>query len=317
LVKLFKRFSIFNRIWRIFNYTLLSIFGISLVDSYEIEFISKFFHGIFDIFSNFYDSIFGLLSKKVDIPVKETPSSMTRLNTSQSNATGVTENNRIIERFTKIIHKDNEIIPEDNESYYKNKYVLLLGLLLLSGLTWYFWDDIRPAGTSILAWLNALRSRPSSEPDGPKGSLPGTPKATSVSEVIDPVDLIPDNKSSLQIFKDKLFNRFYRNDKPLSDNPSPDIKLGTGSPSLKDLQNMKLDMHPTGEFINKSTENINSITKFIDDFKSKSLEGTPDANLLLYNYLRGELFFLYTTYTAYYNDWKKKMILLMTQLINL
>jgi hypothetical protein len=132
--------------------------------------------------------------------------------------------------------------------------------------------------------------------------LPGTPKATSVSEVIDPVDLIPDNRSSLQIFKDKLFNRFYRNDKPLSDNPSPDIKLGTGSPSLKDLQNMKLDMHPTGEFINKSTENINSITKFIDDFKSKSLEGTPDANLLLYNYLRGELFFLYTTYTAYYND---------------
>jgi hypothetical protein len=60
---------------------------------------------------------------------------MTRLNTSQSNATGVTENNRIIERFTKIIHKDNEIIPEENESFYKNKYVLLLGLLLLSGVT--------------------------------------------------------------------------------------------------------------------------------------------------------------------------------------
>jgi hypothetical protein len=87
-----------------------------------------------DIFSNFYLSTFGLF-KKVDVPIKETPSSSGRLNPSQSNTKGIDENNRIIERFTKIIHKDNEIIPEDNESFYKNKYIILAALLLLSGVT--------------------------------------------------------------------------------------------------------------------------------------------------------------------------------------
>ena len=301
IIKVFKKFSIFNRIWRIFNTILFSIFGISLIDFYEIEILSNIIHKIMDIFSNFYLSTFGLF-KKVDVPIKEFPSRSGRLNPSQSNTKGIDENNRIIERYTKIIHNDNEIIPEENESFYKNKYIILAALLLLSGVTWYFWDDIRPAGTSILTWLNVLKSRSNNNPDG---NTPGTPKVNIPESVVDPVDLIPGtHKSTLQTLKDKLLSRFYK-DKSTSGTPSPDIELVKGSPSLKDLQNMKLDLHPTGDFINKSTENLNSITKFIDDFDSKSLEGTPDANLLLYNYLRGELFFLYTAYTAYYNDWIK------------
>jgi hypothetical protein len=299
IIKVFKKFSIFNRIWRFFNTILFSIFGISLIDFYEIEILSNIIHKIMDIFSNFYLSTFGLL-KKVDVPIKETPSSSGRLNPSQSNTKGIDENNRIIERYTKIIH--NEIIPEENESFYKNKYIILAALLLLSGVTWYFWDDIRPAGTSILTWLNVLKSRSNNNPDG---NTPGTPKPNIPESVVGPVDLTPGtHKSALQTLKDKLFSRFYK-DKSTSGTPSPDIELVKGSPSLKDLQNMKLDLHPTGEFINKSDQNFKSITKFIDDFESKSLEGTPDANLFLYNFLRTELFVISSTYSLYYNDWIK------------
>jgi hypothetical protein len=62
------------------------------------------------------------------------------LNQSQPNATGINESNRIIERFTKIINNKDEISPEpvveeENNPYYKNKYILLVALLLLSGIT--------------------------------------------------------------------------------------------------------------------------------------------------------------------------------------
>jgi hypothetical protein len=147
--------------------------------------------------------------------------------------------------------------------------------------------------------LNVLKSRSNNNPDG---NTPGTPKVNIPESVVDPVDLTPGtHKSALQTLKDKLFSRFYK-DKSTSGTPSPDIELVKGSPSLKDLQNMKLDLHPTGEFINKSDQNFKSITKFIDDFESKSLEGTPDANLFLYNFLRTELFVLSSTYSLYYND---------------
>ena len=81
VIKIFKRFSILRRIWTIFNTILFSIFGISLIDFYEIEILSNFMNKIIDTFSNFHTSILELFSKKVDKPIIENPSS--RLNTIQ------------------------------------------------------------------------------------------------------------------------------------------------------------------------------------------------------------------------------------------
>jgi hypothetical protein len=79
--------------------------------------------------------------------------------------TGNDSSNKIIERFTKIIHGEEikpevkpEVIQEDTP-YYKNKYIIIAGLLILAGITWYFYDDIRPVGSSLLAWINVLKSR--------------------------------------------------------------------------------------------------------------------------------------------------------------
>jgi hypothetical protein len=48
--------------------------------------------------------------------------------------TGNDESNRIIERFKQIVHKEPEIVEEDTP-FYKNKYVIIGGILILSGLT--------------------------------------------------------------------------------------------------------------------------------------------------------------------------------------
>jgi hypothetical protein len=77
--------------------------------------------------------------------------------------------------------------------------------------------------------------------------------------------------------------------------------MGESSPSLVDLQNKKLHMHPTGEFINESSSMIKEINYFNDKFPTNEI-GTPDQTLLIYNLLRSKLFALSATQSLYYND---------------
>jgi hypothetical protein len=138
IVKIFKKYSIIRRLFTLINTILFSIFGISMIDIYEIESLSKIFHKLLDIFSNFHTNLLELFGKKVDIPVKSPSKSMIGI---QSETPGIqTSNdpsNRIIERFKQIIHNEQPITQEIHEDspYYKNKYVIIAGMLILSGIT--------------------------------------------------------------------------------------------------------------------------------------------------------------------------------------
>jgi hypothetical protein len=119
---------------------LFSIFGISLIDFYEINAISKIFHNILDIFSNFYTNLTELFIKKPDVQVPLETSTPSRLKPFDPNATGSKESNKIIERFSKVIHGKEDlpiqetIIEDKSNPFYENKYVIIGGLLILSGL---------------------------------------------------------------------------------------------------------------------------------------------------------------------------------------
>jgi hypothetical protein len=139
IIKIFKKYSIIRRLFTIINTILFSIFGISMIDIYEIEFLSKLINNMLDIFSNFHSNLLELFGKKGDIPVKSPSIPMRGI---QPATTGIqTSNdpsNRIIERFKQIINNEQEIpveTQEDNNPYYKNKYVIIAGMLVLSGLT--------------------------------------------------------------------------------------------------------------------------------------------------------------------------------------
>jgi hypothetical protein len=143
ILRIFKKYSIFRKIFTIINTILISIFGFSLIDFYEIDFLSKFFNNIIDLFSKFHTNILDLFGKKVE--TVELPTKNEALRGIQQSSTGIqTSNessNKIIERFKQIINKEEvkpEIIQEDtqeNNPYYKNKYVIIAGLLILSGIT--------------------------------------------------------------------------------------------------------------------------------------------------------------------------------------
>src|SRR6266702_4022943 len=141
IVKIFKKYSIIRKFRSLITSILFSIFGISLIDIYEIDMLSKFIHQILDLFSNFYLNILKLFCEKV-----ESPSKIETLRSIQQTTTGVQtsndESNRIIERFKQIVNKKEEIVTdiltEEEIPLYRNKYIIIAGILILSGLGYYF-----------------------------------------------------------------------------------------------------------------------------------------------------------------------------------
>jgi hypothetical protein len=289
IIKIFKKYSIFRRIWTIFNTIIVTIFGFSLIDIFEIDLLAKLFHSIFDNFSKFNTNLLELFGKKVDIPSRSTG-----LNSTQQNANGSSENNRIIERFTKIIHKDEEVI-EENTPLYKNKYVIIAGILILSGLTWYFYDDLKPIGSSVLAWINACRSRPNPDSDGSNGSLQGS------------------SKQDIPSLKDRLMKRFYNkeDENPSSPKDSSNQLIGSSGDKGKaidfnnltqsEIQERGLLQQPTvmreitgNDFKGESASVLREIDSFLVQQEAKNFPNSA-IQTQLYDLLRGRLFKLSQT----------------------
>jgi hypothetical protein len=258
IIKVFKKYSIFRRIWAIFNTILFTIFGISLIDFYEIEAISKVFHNIIDIYSNFYNNLSELFVKKPNIPV-EIPS---RMNGIQSKTIGIQEGNensdRIIERFKKIINKPEEIpvqeeipVVEKPTPFYENKYVIIGGMLVLSCLAWYFYDDMKPLGSAVLGWINSHRSKPE----------PGKDNSTSSNTT--------SSNTNIQSLKDWLQEKFN--------------KKGDGSNSAES-RGRKIDFDRIGitkpEVVNKDDsyiEILKGLTPITGDRNNFAEEGSAIA----------------------------------------
>jgi len=241
IIKIFKKYSIIRKLFTIINTILFSIFGISMIDIYEIESLSKIFHKLIDLFSNFHTNLLELFGKRGDIPVKSPSIPMRGIQPETTGIqTGNDPSNRIIERFKQLINKDqDEIIQDENTPYYKNKYVILAGLLILSGITWYFYDDIKPVGSSILAWINLFRSRPDPSSDDSSGNIQANYKF-DISKIKDSI-------------KNKIYGKKGDDDDDYRSN-SPDsfIELlkrtsKTNITLLKDV-NKKFNVNKNGKF---------------------------------------------------------------------
>jgi hypothetical protein len=306
IIKIFKKYSIIRKLFTIINTILFSIFGISMIDIYEIESLSKIFHKLIDLFSNFHSNLLELFGKRGDIPVKSPSIPMRGIQPETTGIqTGNDPSNRIIERFKQLINKDqDEIIQDENTPYYKNKYVILAGLLVLSGLTWYFYDDIKPVGSSILAWINLFRSRPDPSSDDSSGNIQANYKF-DISKIKDSI-------------KNKIYGKKgdddYRSNSPDSfiellnkKGKAPDFGNFTQSElERRGLLNPQLTGLPkiTGEntqFITESNAVLREIKAF-DDRYVNNLFPTEKLQQGIYNVLRDRLHRLSDSNPIYYQD---------------
>lgn len=85
---------------------------------------------------------------------------------SNENQTNSQRNSRIIEWInrdsekTKVDDLSNEEltkIDESNKSNYKN-YFIIGSVIILSCLSWYYWDTLKYEGESLLEWIKSFSS---------------------------------------------------------------------------------------------------------------------------------------------------------------
>jgi len=171
---------------------------------------------------------------------------------------------RIIERFRKVINKPEEISTQEEipvvdkpTPFYENKYVIIGGILILSGLAWYFYDDIKPLGSSILAWINNHRSKP--EPSS-----------------MDSTQIVPSSsKSKLQSLKDLVYNKIYKKDDDGSNKNSDsidsiDLIPSTNKGKAVDLDNLSQSEMLKRGLIKPNLTGLKEITGLPENFDAES-----------------------------------------------
>jgi hypothetical protein len=211
LIKLLKKYTFIGKILRFINWIIVSIFGISLIDNFGIEFITNFYkeirvitYSIINYLSDtsFYSFIASLFSTKDKVtnqakislrdgPLMEESSYETSrkeksINKSKGNS-----------KISEWLNPEPELSINSEESNNK-KYYIIAGMLILSCLAWYYFDDIKPVGISWVEWIRSVRP------------IPGDSSNDTSNNVR------TDNQMNL---KSKLKNLFYKD----KDKDNPDL----------------------------------------------------------------------------------------------
>jgi hypothetical protein len=152
IIKYFKKYTFISKILRFFNWIILSIFGISLIDNFNLSFITNFatnirlglslIMGYFTStqFYSYLSAIWGLnLTKEPEIKSR-TWSSSTVYPKSSFNEDRMRyekgESERNSKKILKWLNDHEEFKKEESNN---TKYYLLLLLLALGGTAWYFY----------------------------------------------------------------------------------------------------------------------------------------------------------------------------------
>ncbi len=175
-IQIFKKYRLFKRLWFILNTIVMSIFCISLLDNFGLEFFSNFFNemriisaNIVDYLSNtsFYTYLWKLFSKEEDLPSSEKTGKSgsyvigTIRKETETNGDEIREgyrNSKISEWLKPEVEEpkiDNQEVKEVNSSY--KKYYIIAGVVVLSCLVWNYSDEIKSSITSTLEWILSFR----------------------------------------------------------------------------------------------------------------------------------------------------------------
>jgi len=171
VIKFFKRFSILRRIWLILNTIVMSIFGISMLDIYGISIISALFSEILNISANiatylsstkFYGLLTGFLGYKIETPTKIEP-----LGTTNKSSTRIETSSKGISKVNEWFNRE-EII--EDKPFYQSRWFIYGSLILISGITYYYYGtEISAGATSLWNWIRGRR--PDNPPVNPNNPL--------------------------------------------------------------------------------------------------------------------------------------------------
>jgi hypothetical protein len=184
LIKLFKNYKIIRKVLLFFNWIIISLFGFSIIDIYDSNLVLSIIEWIRS--THLYKILIEIFENKVEkvddkIEVKQEIEKINQEIEDSSKSGSMRSNNQSIENINWRPFWTNEgsdeKISEKIENNYA-KFAILTSLILLSGLTWFFWDDLKP-----FLSLNIFRKR---KPDS------STSNENNLPELFDPSEEYPE-----------------------------------------------------------------------------------------------------------------------------
>lgn len=189
IIKIFKRFSILSKVWRILSSIVMTIFGLNLIDNFAIDFFSNFFKEIKYISHNiifyitqtqFYiylTEIFkGASNEKTVEEATREQTNISRKNTtdesrikeSESRIKESNRNSKVAEWLKPTEAEINDESMDENSYYDSWKVYLITGTIIVAGcFIWVYSDEIKSTWTSFYEWAISFRSGPGDNSGNP------------------------------------------------------------------------------------------------------------------------------------------------------
>jgi len=290
LIKTFKKYSLFNKIFRFANWIILSFFGISLIDNFPFDFtkeIRYLLSGIITYFSNthFYSFIASIFSTKEDtskISIREKPMSWE----DSRNESEIKQSKRN-SKISEWLNPEQEVKPESNNT----KYYVIAGMILAC-VAWYYWGDIGPV---INNWFR--RPRPGNDGTGTnntgniQSSLDNRPSIKDrLKSLVNKSDSdqsqieLQDNTQNITSKTDNIASTSKLDNSPPSDNSMNHYFSKPVEQQMTGLRNI------TGQDLEKETKSVvNEVSQFLNYYDNASFPKDVAVSAGIYKLLKDRL----------------------------
>jgi len=270
IIRWIRKYSLVSKFWHIFNIIASVLLGFSLMDIYSLDIIT-WIKG-----TNIYNWYSDLLYPKEIIKDNKSsefqfPKRITEKTT--ENETGHTRISEWINRNPKSKieeTKDDSIwdIIQNN-----SKAILIVsGVIIISGLSWYYFDEIKDGYFSSIEWIKNHFTKPSG------GGQTGDTQSSSQCS-------ITPTSSNIQVINNQTPTSTESVIQPPESSGSVDVK-GKGvltSPSLESLNNRAAESWAEGSSSPKSDSSSTTITPDKSSSTSSSSINTPLVNSFVIN----------------------------------
>ena len=290
MIKTFKKYSLFNKIFRFANWIILSFFGISLIDNFPFDFtkeIRYLLSGIITYFSNthFYSFIASIFSTKEDtskISIREKPMSWE----DSRNESEIKQSKRN-SKISEWLNPEQEVKPESNNT----KYYVIAGMILAC-VAWYYWGDIGPV---INNWFR--RPRPGNDGTGTnntgniQSSLDNRPSIKDrLKSLVNKSDSdqsqieLQDNTQNITSKTDNIASTSKLDNSPPSDNSMNHYFSKPVEQQMTGLRNI------TGQDLEKETKSVvNEVSQFLNYYDNASFPKDVAVSAGIYKLLKDRL----------------------------
>jgi hypothetical protein len=215
IIRWIKKYSLVKKFWHIFSLLGNTLLGFTLIDIYAFDIISwikdsSIYIWYSDLFSNSKTDKIETIEKPSKFPKGMIERTSIETNGNENGNQKSDEiSNKINRWFNKeeITNKEPKVLSkeefnsleESNKFNYKN-YIILGSIIIISGIIYYYWNDIRPAagdaGNTIIEKIRSFRSWFNNDSNNIIDNNPGNNSMNIQTNINQDIQLVDNTPSS-------------------------------------------------------------------------------------------------------------------------